>query len=180
MVLDHLRIDMVIFSAFMYLLWLVQAARSEIFKHMLDSEDGCKAPPSETFKFQEMNHEELESLLVFLYTGSLPAAGDKMEGHVYALFHAAHKYAIEYLQDSCERHMLRSLDSSNALDVLEISDACKNKTLKDAALNFIVKNMDEIAFTSKYDSFGPKNPHLCVQITRAFLLDAKSRRVAGV
>ncbi|KAH9702754.1 BTB/POZ domain-containing protein [Citrus sinensis] len=154
------------------------AARSEIFKNMLESEDGCKAPPSETIKLAELKHEELESLLDFLYTGSLPR--EKMEKHVYSLFLAADKYAIQYLQEFCERHMLLYLNSSTALDVLEISDVCSNKTLKDAALNFIVKNMEEIAFSSKFEVFAPKNQHLYVQITRAFFMDIKSKRVTGV
>ncbi|KAJ0103147.1 hypothetical protein Patl1_06756 [Pistacia atlantica] len=151
------------------------AARSEIFKNMLDS-DGCKAPPSDdTITLPELNHEELESLLDFLYSGSL--ATDKMEKHVYSLFLAADKYEIPYLQEFCERHMLASLNSSNVLDVLEISDVCSNKTLKETALNFIVRNMEDIVFSPKYEAFAPKNAHLSVQITRAFLLDAKTRRI---
>ncbi|KAJ4720173.1 BTB/POZ domain-containing protein [Melia azedarach] len=153
------------------------AARSEIFKNMLDS-DGCKAPPSGIITLPELNHEELESLLDFLYSGSLPS--EKLEKHVYSLFLAADKYGIAYLQEYCERHMLSSLNSSNALDVLEISDVCSNRTLKETALNFIVKNMEEVTFSSRYEVFAPKNPHLCVQITRAFLMDTKSRRNTAV
>ncbi|KAL5734487.1 hypothetical protein ACOSP7_032348 [Xanthoceras sorbifolium] len=150
------------------------AARSEIFKNMLDS-DGCKSPPSDTITLPELNHEELESLLDFLYSGNL--SPEKVEKHVYSLFLASDKYEIPYLHECCERHMLGSLDSSNALDVLEISDVCSNKTLKDTALNFIVKNMEDIVFSAKYEAFAPKNPHLCVQITRAFFMDAKTRRI---
>ncbi|KAF9670488.1 hypothetical protein SADUNF_Sadunf13G0074300 [Salix dunnii] len=153
------------------------AARSGIFKNMLDS-DACKAPASDTIMLPELNHQELESLLDFLYSGSLPS--EKLEKHVYALTLAADKYDIPYLLKFCERHMLRFLNSSNALDVLEISDACSNKTLKETALNFIVKNMEDVVFSTKYEAFVPENPHLAVQITRALLMDAKNRRVGGV
>ena len=47
-------------------------ARSEIFKNMLDSE-GCKAAPSNTITLPELNHEELDSLLKFLYSGAATA-----------------------------------------------------------------------------------------------------------
>ena len=47
-------------------------ARSEIFKNMLDSE-GCKAAPSNTITLPELNHEELVSLLEFLYSGAATA-----------------------------------------------------------------------------------------------------------
>ncbi|KAJ6360495.1 hypothetical protein OIU76_016262 [Salix suchowensis] len=153
------------------------AARSEIFRNLLDS-DACKAPASDTIMLPELDHQELESLLEFLYSGSLPS--EKLEKHVYSLTLAADKYDIPYLLKFCERHMLRFLNSSNALDVLEISDACSNKTLKETALNFIVKNMEDVVFSAKYEAFVPENPHLAVQITRALLMDAKNRRVSGV
>ncbi|PPS05976.1 hypothetical protein GOBAR_AA14677 [Gossypium barbadense] len=153
------------------------AARSEIFRNMLDS-DGCKAPPSDTITLPELNTEELESLLEFLYSGNL--GWDKLEKHVYSLFLAADKYEITYLQHFCERYMLSSLNASNVLEILETSDVCSNKALKEIALNFIVRNMEDIVFSPKYEIFAPKNPHLGLQITRAFLMDAKTKRINGV
>lgn len=120
----------------------------------------------------EMSHEELESLLEFLYSGSLPE--EKMKKHVYALSVAADKYNIPYLLNMCERHMLDSLSLSNALGFLELSDVCSNRCLKETVLKFIVKNMREIVFSPAYDAFALKNPHLGVEITRASLnKDAK-------
>ncbi|XP_075672369.1 BTB/POZ domain-containing protein At3g56230 isoform X1 [Castanea sativa] len=147
------------------------ATRSQIFKNMLES-DVCKAPPKDNIiTLSELNHEELESFLQFLYTGSLPE--EKMEKHVYSLSLAADKYEIPYLLKFCERHMLRSLKSSNALNVLEISDVCSYLSLKETALKFIVKNIEDIAFSDRFDEFALKNPHLCVQITRASLMEAR-------
>ncbi|XP_065871651.1 BTB/POZ domain-containing protein At3g56230 [Euphorbia lathyris] len=151
----------------------ILAARSEIFKTMLDS-DSCKAPANDTITIPELNNEELESLLEFLYTGILPL--EKLEKHVYSLTIAADKYEIPFLLKFCDRHLNRSLNSSNALDVLEISDVCSNKVLKENALNFIVKNLEDIVFSTKYETFVTKNPHLAVHVTRAFLMDVKSRR----
>ncbi|MCL7041523.1 hypothetical protein MKW94_002334 [Papaver nudicaule] len=144
------------------------AIRSDIFKNMLES-DGCKAAPTDTVTFPELNHEELDALLEFLYSGSL--ATEKIEKHVYALSIAADKYEIPYLQKFCERNMLELLDSSNTLEVLEISDICSNKILRDAAMNYIVKHMEDIVFSAKYEEFARKNPHLSVQITRALFVE---------
>ncbi|KAL0299356.1 UNVERIFIED_CONTAM: BTB/POZ domain-containing protein [Sesamum radiatum] len=152
------------------------AARSGIFRNILDS-DECKAPPNQTITLAELNYEELESLLEFLYSGSLPK--EKVEKHVYSLSIAADKYEIPFLQKFCEHHMLGSLNSSNALDVLEISDTCSNQSLKETALNFIVRNMEDIVFSARFDAFALKNPHLTVQITRASFMDIRNRR-AGV
>ncbi|XP_057979420.1 BTB/POZ domain-containing protein At3g56230-like [Malania oleifera] len=150
------------------------AARSEIFKNMLEA-DGCKAPPNDTVTLPELSHEQLQSLLEFLYSGSL--AAEKAEKHLYSLSIAADKYEIPFLQRFCERRMLGSLNPSNALDVLEISDVCSNlQALKETALNYVVGNMEDIVFSARYDAFALKNPHLSVQIMRAALIDIKNRK----
>ncbi|CAI0416210.1 unnamed protein product [Linum tenue] len=144
---------------------------------MLDP-DACKSPANDTITLPELNHEELESLLEFLYSGDL--APEKLERHVYALTLAADKYEVPYLLGLCERHMVRSLDASNALEVLEISDSvcCRSSSgdLKETAVKYVVKNMEELAFSGKYEAFVASNPHLAVQVTRAFLVDAKLAR----
>ncbi|XP_022993732.1 BTB/POZ domain-containing protein At3g56230 [Cucurbita maxima] len=149
------------------------ATRSEIFKNLLES-DGCKAAPMEAITLPELSHEEVESLLEFLYRGDL--AEEKLEKHVYSLALAADKYDIPYLQRFCERYMLRSMNCDNALDVLEIAEVCSCRALKENALDFIVRNMDEIVFSSGFEAFALKNPHLSVQVTRASLMDAKKNR----
>ncbi|XP_047944385.1 BTB/POZ domain-containing protein At3g56230-like [Salvia hispanica] len=149
------------------------ATRSAIFRNVLDS-DECKAPANQTITLAELNHEELESLLEFLYSGSLPK--EKVEKHVYSLAIAADKYEIPFLQKFCEHQMLGSLNSSNALDILEVSDTCSNLNLKETALNFIVRNMEDIVFSARFDAFALKNPHLTVHITRASFMEIRNRK----
>ncbi|KAI3519700.1 hypothetical protein L2E82_31971 [Cichorium intybus] len=149
------------------------ATRSNIFRNMLDS-DGCKAAPSDTIILPELNHEEVESLLEFLYSGDL--AKEKLEKHLYSLSIAADKYEIPFLQKFCENRMLEILNTNNALDILEIADTTCNRNLKETALSFVVKNMEDIVFATRFDVFALKNPHLTVQITRASFLEIKNRR----
>lgn len=154
----------------------ILAARSAIFRHLLDS-DECKAPAKQTITLAELNHEELESLLEFLYSGSLPR--EKLEKHVYSLSVAADKYEIPFLHKFCEQQMLASLNSANALDILEISDTCSNRNLKETALGFIVRNMEDIVFSARFDAFALKNPHLTVHITRASFMDIRNRNTGA-
>ncbi|GJZ00387.1 BTB/POZ domain-containing protein [Tanacetum coccineum] len=149
------------------------ATRSNIFRNMLDS-DGCKAAPNDTITLPELNHEELESLLEFLYSGDL--ARDKLDKHLYSLTIAADKYEITFLQKFCENRMLEILNTSNALDILEIADTTCNRSLKETALSYVVKNMEDVVFAPRFDVFALKNPHLTVQITRASFLEIKNRR----
>ncbi|KAI3983346.1 hypothetical protein MKX01_013413 [Papaver californicum] len=59
------------------------------------------------------------------------------------------------------------LDSSKALQVLEISDVVSNEKIKLAALELIVLQYKEIILVPSFDEFAKQNPHLVVQITRA-------------
>ncbi|KAM0950524.1 putative chromatin remodeling & transcription regulator BTB-POZ family [Dioscorea sansibarensis] len=144
----------------------ILATRSVIFRTMLSS-DECKAPANNTITLPELNHEELKSLLEFLYSGSL--ATDDVEKHTFSLLIAADKYEIEFLREFCEQRLLESLDSANALEVLEVSGVCSSGLLRKQAMNCIIKNLEFIVYTDRYEAFAIKNPHLNVEILRALM-----------
>ena len=99
---------------------------------------------------------------------------DKLEKHVYALSQAADKYVIPHLLKHCERYLLSSLSTSNALETLEIADTCSNHNLKETTLNFLVKNIEHMVPSPKFETFVHRSPHLTVQlVTRAFVNGAK-------
>ncbi|MBA0697295.1 hypothetical protein Goari_020841 [Gossypium aridum] len=153
---------------------VVLATRSEIFKDMLETncfkDDTIRVP----IRVPELNSEELESFLEFLYNGILPL--EKLEKHVHPLFIASKKYEIPYLQEFCQCYMLNSLNASNVLDVLETSQACSNTALKEIALDFIFNNAEAVVLSDKYEALAAKNPQLCMQITREFFMNAKNEK----
>ncbi|CAH2039308.1 unnamed protein product [Thlaspi arvense] len=142
----------------------VLAARSKVFRNMLDS-DECKTASEESITLPDLNHEELKSLLEFLYSGNLKAPYNQYR----ALYLAADKYDISHLQDVCRNHFIASLSSRNVLDILELASIPSDTILKDAAINHVVKHMEEVVFPMKYETFVQRNPDLGVEITRAFL-----------
>ncbi|QCD98700.1 speckle-type POZ protein [Vigna unguiculata] len=149
----------------------ILAARSEIFKNMLEC-DECKEAPSKSITIPDLKHEELECLLEFLYSGRL--GEEKLEKHVYALSQAADKYVIPHLLKHCERYLLSSLSTCNGLETLEIADTCSNHKLKETTLDFLVKNIDRVVSSPKFEAFVHRSPHLTVQlVTRAFVNGAK-------
>ncbi|KAI3961918.1 hypothetical protein MKW98_022123 [Papaver atlanticum] len=150
------------------------AIRSEVFKNMLAA-DTCKAAPTDSISLKEFNHEELEAFLEFLYCGNL--GKEKFEKHYYSLAVAADKYAIPYLQKFCELEILKLLDSSNALKVLEVSDVCSNQTLKIAALEYIIKRTEELVLPPTYDEFAAKNPHLMANFNMACFILLKEKKL---
>lgn len=142
----------------------LQAASSEASKTMLAS-DLCKSAPIDSISLPEFNHEELETFLEFLYCGKL--AKEKFDMHFQSLTLAADKYVIPHLQTYCEQHILKLLDSSNALEILEFSETLSNEVLKVASLTSILSHKKEIYFSPSFEDFARHNPNLMVQIARA-------------
>ncbi|XP_010537484.1 PREDICTED: putative BTB/POZ domain-containing protein At2g40440 [Tarenaya hassleriana] len=153
---------------------VILAARSKVFRDMLES-DECKASQDETITLSELKHEELKTFLEFLYNGSLSFT--ELKQHVRPLYLAADKYEIPYLQDLCRNHLISNLNSSNALDVLELSDIPSDKPLNEAVSRYIIEHMDEIAFSQNFKPFVEKNPSLAVEIMQAFLNKTKDSRL---
>lgn len=154
----------------------ILAASSDIFKNMLDS-DECKAPPNDSITLAELDQEELDSLLEFLYRGTLPT--EKVEKHAFCLLTASHKYGILFLYKFCERHLIKSLNSTNALEVLGLADVCCSQPLQKTALNWILKNAEDITSSPRFDAFALKSPHLSVKITRGLVRNMKKLRGAA-
>ncbi|KAM6583123.1 hypothetical protein CsatB_010125 [Cannabis sativa] len=149
------------------------AVRSEVLKNMFESESRFKAPATEIETVWEMKHDELETLLEFLYNGVV--SEDKMKRHVYALSLAADKYYIPYLRKICERHLDLYLCLTNALDILEIAEVCSYPKLKDKALAFIVENSSHFVHATGFYDWALKNPHLHVLITMAMVPKTKTK-----
>ncbi|CAG7873655.1 putative BTB/POZ domain-containing protein At2g40440 [Brassica rapa] len=145
---------------------LVNAARSEVFKKMLESK-ATKASSDQTLFFSEMRHEELETLVKFMYNDHGLVSSSKLKKHVRSLYLAAQRYEIPHLRDLCRNELISSLSSSNALD--ELSQVPLDKPLTDAVLSFIARNINTFLDSCEFKMFVARNPNLAVEITKAFL-----------
>ncbi|XP_013633331.1 PREDICTED: putative BTB/POZ domain-containing protein At2g40440 [Brassica oleracea var. oleracea] len=147
---------------------LVLASRSEVLKKILEL-DEFKAPSQrETVTFSELKHEELEALVKFIYSdGSKLSA--KAKEHVRSLYVTADKYEIPHLRDLCRNELVKSLNLSNALEVLELSLIPLDNALHDAAFSYIIKNLKTIVNSLEFKLFANRNTDLTVEIIRAFM-----------
>lgn len=136
---------------------------------MLESDklEAFSAP--ETITLLEMKYEELESLVKFMYSDVVSVSSTELKKHVRSLYLAADKYKILHLQDLCRNELISSLNLSNALDILVLSQIPLDKPLNDAVLSFIARNIYTIVDCGDFRLFVAKNPNLAVQITKAFL-----------
>jgi speckle-type POZ protein len=153
----------------------VQAARSEVFRHMLCSDECKAAPAGDCVTLPELAHDELSLLLAFLYTGTLDAAAAATataasERRLHALLVAADKYDVPFLGRACEARLSAAVDPGNALRTLEVADRVSScAALKERAMGAVVEHAEQVVFSDEYDDFAVRNAGLCVEITRALL-----------
>ncbi|KAF3564366.1 hypothetical protein DY000_02011893 [Brassica cretica] len=149
------------------------AARSKVFKKMLE-EDECKTSSGkEIITLSEMKHEEVKALVEFIYSsgcGSTPCAE-----HARSLYLAADKYEIPHLRDLCRDELISSLNESNALDVYELAQIPFDDELNNAALSCIQMNITTIAYSDELKLFAERNPILTVEIVKACVERSRSR-----
>lgn len=137
-----------------------------MFKKLLES-DEIKAPVQlETITLSEMKHEEIEAFIEFIYSdGSMLSAKGKQ--HVRSLYLAADKYEIPHLRDLCRIELILSLNSSNALDILELAQIPFDKALHDSALTYIIKDLCTISSSAEFKIFAGNHLNLTVEIVKA-------------
>lgn len=140
-----------------------------VFKKMMEP-DECKASCElEIITLSEMKHEEVEALVEFMYSADGSISSRSLCKHARSLYLAADKYKILHLRDLCRNHLIRSLHSSSALNILELAQIPFDKELNDAALATINNNLRTIASSDEFKLFVDKYPNLTVEIMKASL-----------
>ncbi|RCV36871.1 hypothetical protein SETIT_8G016000v2 [Setaria italica] len=145
----------------------ILAARSEVFRHVLSSDEQCKAPAGDSISLPELSHDELSLLLAFLYTGALEQ--DLPERHLHALLVAADKYDVPFLRRACEARLAAAVEPRNVLRTLEVADLSSSAVLRERAMDTVVEHAEQVVFSAEYEEFAVRNAGLCVEITRALL-----------
>ncbi|CAN7007620.1 unnamed protein product, partial [Brassica rapa subsp. trilocularis] len=93
-----------------------------------------------------------------------------LKKHVRSLYLAADKYEIPHLRDLCRMHLISSLNSANALNILELAQIPFDKALNDAAFTTIKNNISTIASSAEFKLFVVNHPDLSVEIMKASLI----------
>ncbi|CAN7061316.1 unnamed protein product [Brassica rapa subsp. trilocularis] len=122
----------------------------------------------ETVTFSELKHEELEAFVKFIYSDGSGLSAKEKE-HVRSLYVTADKYEIPHLRDLCRNELVKSLNLSNALEVLELSLIPLDNALHDAAFCYIINNLKTIANSLEFKLFATRNTDLTVEIIRAYM-----------
>lgn len=106
---------------------------------MLESDMIKAFSGTKTITLSEMKHEELEILVEFMYSDGVSFSSAKLKKHVRSLYLAADRYKIMHLQDLSRDELISSLNSSNALDLLKLSQIPLDESLTNACFVEITK-----------------------------------------
>ncbi|XP_010496188.1 PREDICTED: putative BTB/POZ domain-containing protein At2g40440 [Camelina sativa] len=145
---------------------LILSARSEVFKKMLESDKYKVSSRVMTITFSKMKQEELEAFVEFIYSDG-STLSEKAKQHVKSLYRAAGKFEIPHLRDLCRDELVTSLNSSNALKVLELAQIPFDKALSDAAFTVIKTFKSVISTSSEFKVFVVNHPDLTVEIMKS-------------
>jgi len=140
----------------------ILALRSQVFKTMLES--NMKEKMTGDIEIKNMDHEVLEDLLKYIYSGVAP----NIDSHSQELFAAADLYQLEKLKELCELKLCSRFDLSNCIDLLILGDLHNAQKLKAAALEFVSKNMQKMK-TSEWKQRLIAHPALVLEVMERVL-----------
>ncbi|CAA7054362.1 unnamed protein product [Microthlaspi erraticum] len=130
---------------------------------MFESDKFKASSMMETVTVSDLKHEELVAFVEFIYSdGSMLSENAKQ--HAVSLYRAAAEYEIPHLGDLCRNVLISSLNSSNALKVLALSENPSDNALSDAALKVIKTHQRTIFASAEFEAFVVHHPILTVKI----------------
>lgn len=121
----------------------VLAIQSSVFAAMFESnmeeQQTCK------MTIPEFSAEAIEQFLKFLYTGSIQNVTNAME-----IFELAAKYDVKKLKSASEEHVLQTVDTTNAFDVLALAHLHSLPVLKRKAFDVIKQMTPDIPWSDDF------------------------------
>ena len=134
---------------------VVLSARSPVFRVMFRADMTEKK--TRELNVIDVDPEIMSELLSYIYTGKceilykLPKGKTpKVDTYAKGLLMAAEKYQLEQLKSICEERLCNNIEVGNCLDYLVVGDLYQADILKNAALQFIAKNVESVCETGDW------------------------------
>jgi len=139
---------------------IILSSRSPVFKAMLEA--NMKENVTGRIEIKDMKLAVFDDLIRYIYSGEAP----NVDSHAEELFSAANLYQLEELKKLCELKLSSSLDVDNCINLLILGESHQAPTLKDAALNFVSKNLQRI---SDWEQSLISHPNLMAEVLKSVL-----------
>merc|ERR1711920_726577 len=150
----------------------ILVAQCEHFHAMFSGGRFAEASKSE-IEIPNWSYTAFVAMVEWLYTGHTPR--ELSSAHLTEVLGLADHYTLDGLKHVCENVLVHSIEIENACALLRHADQFMAHELKRYCLAFILKNFDEVAYTSSFDDLS-KQPHLLLEVTRA----AATKEAGGI
>jgi hypothetical protein len=145
---------------------LILLARSEYFARMFGS--NFKELVEKVVKIQEPDEALFKLLIKMMYFNDFSALTYELSMDLIVL---AQKYIFSRLIESCSKTILNNLKIQTCIDILVVAESLESKELKNAAINFAVRNLKGVMETEKWKELAVKDPAKALEITTKFIND---------
>ncbi|XP_021364744.1 uncharacterized protein LOC110457702 [Mizuhopecten yessoensis] len=128
----------------------VLASLSEYFKVLLHMDAKNKSD----VVLHDVDFSSLELLLQFAYTGSVEVTGNNVQ----SLFIVADYLQVEFVKESCQRLLLKSVDRSNCVSMLSFAAKFYLEKIKNRCIKLIGRHLEEASRMEEFSAI----PYDCV------------------
>ena len=135
----------------------VLSLRSNVFKTMFASR--CKEETEQVINIEDIEAETMESFLKFMYTDSI-----NMEKLDCNLLIAADRYNFKRLANVCLRHLLRTLNTENVMEITVTAYLLNNDVLLKEASKFIFNHRGNIKKCEQWDDIKARHPGIATKV----------------
>ncbi|KAL7675130.1 hypothetical protein ACOME3_001399 [Neoechinorhynchus agilis] len=139
----------------------ILAARSPVFKVMLTSSYTTENQSGQV-KIEEFSPHTINYFLEFLYAGQL----SKCDCDYIELFRVADKYEVSDLRLLCEQKLVALIKSENAAEILLLADLCRSSVLKNEAIEFVARHVDEVVASEGWSKYVVCEHELVTQVLK--------------
>jgi len=113
---------------------------------------GLKETKGDKILIQDVPYEMFQKLMEFIYSESTAISADNS---AVDLLLAANQYQLERLQELCEHHIDKFLDTENAAGLLELTDRLHCTQLRGSCLYFLKENWEVVQQILNIDDYLP-------------------------
>ena len=138
--------------------------------------EGCG--PNNPIPIEDVRADVFRMLLRYVYGGEIPSK-DVITEQAKPIIHAADKYGCTGLKLAAEAEMAAaSITIENTAELILFADATNCALLKETAMDFFVKNSDEVIASEGYEQVK-ESPALLAELVAAMAPGSKKRPAAA-
>jgi hypothetical protein len=149
----------------------VLANRSDVFKAMFknmdikEMQDQDQDQDQDQIKIDDVSNKTMKNLLLFVYKNEISANQDIDD----KLLIAANKYNITDLCNLCSRHLIKTINVVNAIDLLFVGYLVNNTELMESVHEFASKNQGKVKKCQNWKEIQKSYPDIASKLMDAVL-----------